>query len=567
MRASQLYFPTLREDPVEAEVVSHKFMLRAGFIRKVASGIYNLLPLGNMVVRNIEEIVRDEMTKAGAQEILMPSVIPSELWNRSGRWGVYGKELLRIKDRHDREYCMGPTHEEVVTDLVKDELKSYKNLPLTLFQIQTKFRDEIRPRFGLMRGREFTMKDAYSFHATQEDLDDTYRKMYVAYCNIFERCGLEYKVVDADSGNIGGNQSQEFMVVADTGEDEIFSCSECNYSANGELAKGFNPSLDKPRPTESKIRKTSTPKTSTVNELRFYFMTDVKNIVKSIIYLADSEPVMVLVRGDHEVNEIKLQNHLGVEVLILADEGTIERVTGGPMGFSGPIGMAEKIRVIADDSVMKKNKAIVGANEFESHFRGAVIGIDIIPDETIDIRNAVDGDVCPVCQEGLLKSTRGIEVGHIFKLGTKYSEAMGSTFVDKDGKDKPFIMGCYGIGIGRTAASAVEQNHDENGIKWPIPIAPFVVNIIIANIKDEDQVKYAEKIYEQLKADGVSVILDDRRERIGVKFNDAELVGHPLNVIVGKRIQENEVEVMFRDKGIKEVFPIDDAIAIIKDSI
>lgn len=567
MRASQLYFPTLREDPVEAEVVSHKFMLRAGFIRKVASGIYNLLPLGNMVIRNIEEIVRDEMTKAGAQEILMPAVIPDELWKRSGRWNQYGKELLRFNDRHNREFCMGPTHEEVVTDLVQDELKSYKNLPLNLFQIQTKFRDEIRPRFGLMRGREFIMKDAYSFHATEENLDDTYRKMYVAYCNIFERCGLEYKVVDADSGNIGGNSSQEFMVVADTGEDEIYSCLECHYSANGEMASGYNTPLDKPRPTESKMRKTSTPKTSTVEELRFYFMTDIKNIVKSIIYLADCEPVMALVRGDHEVNEIKLQNYLGVDVLILADEGTIERVTGGPIGFSGPIGLKEKIRIIADDAVMKKNKAIVGANEFEAHYRGAVVGIDILPDEVADIRKAVDGDLCPLCKKGTLECKRGIEVGHIFKLGTKYSESMGSTFVDRDGKEKPFIMGCYGIGIGRTAAAAIEQNHDENGIKWPIPIAPFIVNIIIANVKDSAQVEYAEKLYEQLNSDKIKTILDDRAERIGVKFNDAELVGYPLNVIVGNRISDNEVEVMFRDKGIKEAFLLEDALEIIKDSI
>lgn len=568
MKMSQMFIPTLREDPSEAEVVSHKYMLRGGYIRKLASGIYNLLPLGNRVIKKIENIVREEMDSVGALEILMPSIIPHELWVDSGRWDLYGKELLRVTDRHDREFCYGPTHEEVITDLIKDEIRSYKNLPINLYQIQNKFRDEIRPRFGLMRSREFTMKDAYSFHATKEDLDNTFDKMYQAYCNIFERCGLEYKVVDADSGMIGGNESKEFMVTAETGEDEILCCPECGYASNMESAVGYNPPLDKPRPEETKIREVSTPNCKTAEELRFYFMCNLTNIIKSIIYLADDEPVLVMVRGDHEVSDIKLQKILGCKELKLADDETIVRVTGAPVGFAGPVGLQEKIRLIADDAVMKKNRGIIGANKEDYHLRGATIGIDIVPDLEADIRVADEGDSCIKCKLGKYTKTRGIEVGHIFKLGTKYSEAMNATFMDENGKDKPFVMGCYGIGIGRTAAAAIEQNHDEKGIIWPAPISPYLVNIIIASTKNEEQVNAAQELYEKVKEERLDVILDDRNERIGVKFKDAELIGYPINIVIGKRITDGIVEVQFRSNdNKKEEMPISEIVEIIKDMV
>lgn len=567
MKMSEMFIPTLREDPVEAEVVSHKYMLRAGYVRKVAAGIYNLLPLGNRVIQKVSTIVREEMARSGAQEVLMPSVVPAELWVESGRWDKYGKELLRIKDRHDREFCYGPTHEEVITDMVRGELRSYKQLPVNLFQIQTKFRDEVRPRFGLMRGREFLMKDAYSFHADQESLDQTYRKMYETYCNIFTRCGLTYKVVEADTGQIGGNESHEFIVLAETGETDIYYCNDCDHAVTDEMGAAYDPPSEKERPTDTKIRSLPTPNVKTVEEVRFYFMVGADKVAKSLIYLADDVPVMAMVRGDHDVNEIKLAKVLGCTTLTLADEATVERVTGGPLGFSGPVGLVEKIKIVADNAVNNMNRAIIGANQLDTHYRGATLGIDINPDQVADIRSVKADDICPKCKTGRFIHTKGIEVGHIFKLGTKYSEAMSATFTDKEGKDKPFIMGCYGIGIGRTAAAAIEQHHDEAGIKWPVPLAPFKVNIIIVNVKDAQQREVADSLYSAMKEQNVDVLLDDRDERAGVKFKDAELTGIPINIIVGKAIIDGNVEVQFRMDMKKETVAIADVAALVKDVV
>ncbi|HCY37857.1 MAG: proline--tRNA ligase [Candidatus Margulisiibacteriota bacterium] len=565
MKMSELFMPTLREDPVEAEVLSHKYMLRGGFIRKLAAGIYSLLPLGNRVIKKLENIVREEMNNAGAQEIVMPSVIPAELWKESGRWDKYGKELLRINDRHGREFCFGPTHEEVVTNLVKGEVRSYKELPLNLYQIQTKFRDEVRPRFGLMRGREFVMKDAYSFHESPEDLDTTYKKMYEAYCKIFNRCGLQYKVVEADTGLIGGNESHEFIVLAETGETDILYCNECDYATNIDIGKAYNPVSVSTAPRESKLRKVPTPNVKSIDEVRFYFMVNADKVIKSIIYMADKKPIMVLVRGDHRINEDKLKKLFGYTEVILADEEVVLKVTGAKVGFSGPIGLKEKIKIIADEAVMQMNKAIIGANEIDTHYRGALVGEDIVPDVVADIRFIEEGDICLKCNKGKYVKTKGIEVGHIFKLGTKYSEAMNATFSDKNGKDRPFIMGCYGIGIGRTAAAAIEQNHDDAGIKWPSAIAPFEVDIIIVNIKDEEQKRIAQNIYNELKGQNIDTILDDRDERAGVKFKDAELAGFPINVIVGKSITQGTVEVQFRRDAKKENIAIDEIAPLLKE--
>ncbi|NPA95597.1 MAG: proline--tRNA ligase [Thermodesulfobacteria bacterium] len=547
MRYSKFFIPTLKEVPAEAEIASHKLMLRAGMIRKIASGLYTYLPLGLRAIRKVENIVRQEMNRSGAVELLMPLVQPAELWKESGRWDHYGKELLRFKDRHGRDFCLGPTHEEVITDLIRKHIRSYRDLPLNLYQIQTKFRDEIRPRFGLMRAREFIMKDAYSFSATEESLDEIYQTMYKTYCRIFERCGLDFRPVEADTGSIGGHASHEFMVLADTGEDDIACCTKCNYAANTELAEVKKLQQQEPfAPGSEALKKVSTPGRKTVEEVTEFLNKKANDLIKTLIFLADEKPVAALVRGDHEINEVKLKKVLGAEELEMAGAETVEALTGAPVGFAGPLGLPDDVKVVADHSVAYMKDFVAGANEKDAHYTGLNWKRDLDVVSTHDIRVITEADPCPRCGAPI-EIKRGIEVGHIFKLGTKYSEAMGATFLDSNGKEKPIIMGCYGIGIGRTVAAAIEQNHDERGIIFPVPIAPFEVIISLINVKDEKMSLIAKKLYDTLFENGIEVLFDDRNERPGVKFKDSELIGIPFRVTVGKKaVEEGVVEVTDR---------------------
>ncbi len=565
MRYSGMFIPTLKEVPAEAEVVSHKLMLRAGMIRKLASGLYTYLPLGLRSIRKVEQIVREEMNAAGAQELLMPIVQPAELWQESGRWDHYGKELLRFKDRHQRDYCLGPTHEEVITDIVRREVRSYRNLPLNLYQIQTKFRDEIRPRFGLMRGREFIMKDAYSFDADEESLDRQYRAMYQAYCNIFERCGLEYRPVEADTGSIGGHASHEFMVIADTGEDQIACCTACDYAANVELAPVRHDKTEKtPGECGEKLERVSTPGVHTVEEVAAFLKTKPEDIVKTLILMADDEPVVAFIRGDRELNEVKLQRVLGAETMEMADDNTVRKITGAPAGFAGPVGLSPKVRKVADHSVAGLSCFTSGANEEDAHVINVSWGRDAELPDLYDLSVITESDPCPACG-GKIELKRGIEVGHIFKLGTKYSEALGATFLDSNGREQPIIMGCYGIGIGRTVAAAIEQNHDEKGIIFPQPVAPFDVIISLLDERDQELCATAEEMADQLERDGLEVLLDDRKERPGVKFKDSELIGIPIRITIGKKFKKTgEVEVTPRATGETRNVPATDAVSTVK---
>jgi len=556
----------MKEDPTEAEVVSHRLMLRAGMIRKLAAGIYTYLPLGNRVFRKVADIVRQEMDAAGALEILMPSIQPAELWRESGRWDYYGSELLRIKDRHDRDFCYGPTHEEVVTDLVRREVKSYRQLPMNLYQIQTKFRDEIRPRFGLMRGREFIMKDAYSFHKDETQAEKEYWNMYETYKRIFTRCGLDFRAVEADTGNIGGSFSHEFMVLAETGEDSIASCGSCEYAANVEKARAGAPGEPDPF-DELEMEKVQTPEKRTVEEVTRFLKVNARRLVKTLIYLADGEPVAALVRGDHELNEIKLKNVLDANEVALADKDTVEKVTEAPSGFAGPVGL-RGMRVIADGSVKPMKNFVVGANEQDAHYVNVNHGRDFAVDRFEDIRNVVKGDPCPKCSSGGLEIHRGIEVGHIFMLGTKYSEALGCTYLDEDGSEKPMVMGCYGIGVTRTAAAAIEQNHDEYGIKWPAPLTPYDVLVLPLNVNSEPVMKAAQKVYESLIGAGADTLMDDRDERAGFKFKDADLIGIPVRVVIGdKGLKEGVVEIKDRRTGEVNRVAVDDAAGAAMEAV
>jgi prolyl-tRNA synthetase len=550
MRYSNYFIPTLKDDPSDAEVVSHKLMIRGGMIRKLAAGIYNYLPLGLRSIGKVEAIVREEMNKAGAIELLMPAVLPGELWEESGRWDYYGKELLRFKDRADREFCIGPTHEEIITDIVRRDISSYKQLPVNLYQIQTKFRDEIRPRFGVMRAREFIMKDAYSFDATVEGAEKSYWSMYEAYTRIFERCGLEFRAVLADTGNIGGNFSHEFMVLAPTGEDIIMSCDKCDYAANLELAEIGDQEVAEYISEESSdsIKEVHTPNLKSVEEVAQQLNVKPSNLIKTMIVEVDGNLIAALVRGDYELSLTKLRKSLGAEIVELATPDQILEATGGPMGFSGPVGL--KIRKVADISVKTMGTSVTGANKADYHVINVNLGKDFEINEFYDIRVASDGDKCPKCDGGSLVSTRGIEVGHVFMLGTKYSEAMNATFVDSDGKEKPFIMGCYGIGIGRTVAAAIEQNHDESGMIFPKSLAPFQVTVLPLKIKDERILAESERIYSELIEAGYEAIIDDRDVGPGFKFKDAELIGIPIIVAVGPRtIKDDEAEVKVRKTG------------------
>lgn len=565
MKLSQMHLPTLKEDPAEAEIISHKLMLRAAMIRKLAAGIYSYLPLGLRALRKVENIVREEMDRAGAQEVLLPAVQPAELWEESGRWGLYGPELLRIKDRHNREFCFGPTHEEVITDLVRRDVRSYRELPMNLYQIQTKFRDEIRPRFGLMRGREFLMKDAYSFDVDQDKSAESYEAMRQAYHRIFERCGLKFKEVQADSGNIGGSFSAEFMVLADSGEDAIVSCDSCDYAANMEKATVRIKQAQLFGGELLPADKVETPDKHTIEEVAAFLKIEPAATVKTLILLADEKPVAALVRGDHELNMIKLQRHLKADVLEMAPPEVIEKVTGAPVGFSGPVGLS--LPTIADHALKNMANFVVGANAKDLHFVNVNIGRDFDASDFADIREAMAGDGCPMCDAGTLAIFRGIEVGHIFRLGTKYSESLNCTFLDENGDLKPMIMGCYGIGVGRTVAAAIEQNHDKDGIIWPLPIAPF--EVLLTTIAPKDEVlETADKLYAELKNAGIEVLYDDRDERPGVKFKDADLIGVPIRVTVGKKaLAEGCVELKYRTEGQFEKIKLESILEIVKTAI
>lgn len=562
MRWTRTFIHTLRHDPSDAEVVSHRLMVRAGLIARAAAGIYSSLPLGLRAIAKLEKIVREEMERAGSVELVMPAVQPAELWQESGRWGRYGAELLRVKDRHDRDFCIGPTHEEVVTDLVRRAVTSWRQLPVSLFQIQTKFRDEVRPRFGLMRGREFLMKDAYSFHADWADLDLTYRAMESAYRAVFERCGLRFTQVEADTGNIGGSESHEFMVLADTGEDALLSCPSCGYGANVEKASSgqLPPPPGWPLEPADRPRAVATPGMRSVEEVASFLGLATSHLVKTLLFETEAGPVAVLIRGDLEVNEVKLANALDCRELALAEPGRILALTGGPQGFSGPVGL-EGLRLLADPTVMSLEVAATGANREDTHLVGVVPGRDFAPSSVVDLRLARAGDPCPGCG-GSLEQRRGIEVGHIFKLGTKYSEAMACVYQDAEGAERPMVMGCYGLGIGRTVAAAIEQSHDERGIVWPLPLAPYEIVLAVLNVDRPEVVEAADALYAELVAAGLDVLYDDRRERPGVKFNDMDLIGFPVRVVVGARgLERGEVELSLRSDGVKHQLPRDGAVA------
>lgn len=561
MKMSKLFVQTLREYPSDAEVVSHKLLVKAGYIRKLTSGVYNFLPLMWRVLKKVENIIREEMDNAGAQELLMPFVQPKELWEESGRWEVYGKELMRLKDRHNREMCLGPTHEEIITSIARDGLKSYKQLPVNLYQIQSKFRDEVRPRFGLLRGREFIMKDAYSFATSQEELDKEYKNMWEAYTRIFKRCGLDTKAVQSDSGAIGGSVSHEFMVITDTdaGENDVFYCNDCDYSANSNHAISNLPEAvvdGKDYFKESKI--VDTPNTGSIEELSKFLNCPQTVICKSLVYIVDKAPVIALIRGDKTVEETKLLNAVGGLEIRIATPAEIEDIMkengySAVAGFIGPKGLKKygeyDIKIVADKTVKDLKNFVVGINQTDKHFVGANWGTDLdLPTVVEDIRLVERGELCPQCGKPL-QVTRGIEVGNIFQLGTKYSKPMNAVYLDVDGKAKPYIMGCYGIGVTRTAAAAVEAHYDEFGIKWPIQIAPYHVVIVPVNVKDELQMSVSNNLYKELKAQGIEVVLDDRDERAGVKFKDADLIGFPFRITVGKTIQEGFVEYKIRETG------------------
>ncbi len=548
MRMSRYLLNTLKEVPREAETVSHQLMLRACMIKKLAAGIYNYMPAGYRVIKKIENIIREELDKEGCIEVLMPAVQPAELWEESGRWKHYGKELLRFKDRKGGDFCLGPTHEEVITDLVRKELKSYKQLPLNIYQIQSKFRDEIRPRYGLMRGREFIMKDGYSFDINDEESAKTYKAMYDAYVRIFKRCGLMFRAVEADSGAIGGSYTHEFHVLADTGEDTVLSCSHCEYTSNIEKTECLKPETQESNEELKAVEKVETKDKKSVEEVAEFLKVSEKDLIKTMIFTVDEEyQIAVLVRGDFEINPVKVKNFLGVNSLEMATDEEIEKATGGPSGFSGPLNL--KIDVYGDYSILNMRNSVTGANEKDMHFINVNIDRDFKVKEINDFRVAKEGETCTRCKKGTYHQFKGIEVGQVFRLGTKYSESMNCSFLDENGKSKPAVMGCYGIGVGRTAAAAIEQNHDEYGIIWPVNIAPFQVMVVGLENKDKEIIEKIDNIYEDLKQ-SFEVLYDDRNLRPGFKFKDADLIGIPVQVVVGKKtLEEGLVEIKIRRTG------------------
>ncbi|MFZ5642399.1 MAG: proline--tRNA ligase [Bacillota bacterium] len=565
MKVSEMLIPTLRETPAEAEVVSHQLMVRAGYIRKAAAGVYTFLPLAWRVVKKIEAIVREEMDREGGQEIMMPVIQPAELWLESGRWNVYGPELFRLKDRHGRDFCLGPTHEEIITDLVRGEVNSHKQLPLLLYQMQNKYRDERRPRFGLMRGREFIMKDLYSFDRDEEGLDVSYRKMYDAYTRVFRRCGLKFRPVEADSGAIGGNDTHEFMVLADSGEALVVYCpkDDCGYAANVERAVS-PPDISGPKESPKPLETVETPGMRTVDEVTGFLQISPDKLIKTLIYNTEKGPVAALVRGDRDVNEIKLMKTVDVLNLELAGHEDVDRITGAAPGFAGPVGLSG-VKLVVDQEVEALSNAVAGSNKKDIHLINVNFGRDFKSDLVADIRAVKAGDPCPQCGSALVEA-RGIEVGQVFKLGTKYSKVLGATYLDDKGQSKPIVMGCYGIGVTRAMAAAIEQNHDENGIIWPASIAPFHVAVITVSVKDSEQAELAEKVYEMLTGAGIETVLDDRNERPGVKFKDADLVGYPIRITVGsKAVASGEVELRLRRGGDTVMVPLKDIVSRVSE--
>ncbi len=568
MKVSQLFFKTLKEVPKEAQITSHQLLFRAGMIQKLASGVYNYLPLALRSIRKIENIIREELEKKGAQEVLMPMVQPAELWQESGRWNYYGPELLRFKDRKGGDFCLGPTHEEVITDMVRRQLKSYKQLPWNLFQIQGKFRDEIRPRFGLMRGREFIMKDGYSFDIDEENAKKTYKKMYDAYNNIFKRCGLKFKAVDAATGAIGGDMSHEFQVLADSGEDAILSCTHCDYAANEEKARTKTMKCELNPEEFKELTEKETPNKKSIEEVSEFLQMPAEKFIKSMLYMIDNEPVLVLVRGDKEVNESKIQTYFQADEIELAPEEIVEKITGASTGFAGPIKLKEKVKIIADYSVTNTHNMVCGANKTDFHLINVNFGRDFSTEIISDFIMTKAGEKCPVCEEGTLESYRGIEVGQVFYLGTKYSEKMKCDYLDKNGKAQHAVMGCFGIGVGRTMQASIEQNHDDFGIIWPVAIAPYEAIVLPLQMNKEEVVTKSEEIYKQLKNAGIDALIDDRNERAGFKFKDADLVGYPIQIVIGaKSLEKGIVEIKIRKTGEKFEKPVEKILDFVKEYI
>lgn len=547
MRQSLTLIPTLREVPADADAKSHQLLLRAGFIRQNTSGVYSYMPLAYKVIKNIQTIVREELEKINAVEMLMPALQQAETWQESGRWYTYGPELMRLKDRHGREFALGATHEEVVTSLVRDEVKSYKRLPLTLYQIQSKYRDEKRPRFGLLRGREFIMKDAYSFHASEESLDETYQNMYGAYTNIFARCELNVRPVIADSGAMGGKDTHEFMALSEIGEDTIAYSDESTYAANIEMAEVINRDVSSSEEPKA-LEKVHTPDVKTIEELSGFLDISPEACIKSVLCKADDRFVLVLVRGDHEVNDIKVKNLLQAEVVELASREEVVQQLGTEPGFVGPVEVSKEVEVYADLAVKAMVNAVAGANEQDYHYKNVNVVRDAAIKEYADLRFIQEGDPSPD-GKGTIRFAEGIEVGQVFKLGTRYSEAMNATYLDENGRSQPMLMGCYGIGISRTLSAIAEQHHDEKGLIWPKSVAPYDLHILALNMKNDAQKELAEKLYETFKTEGYDVLFDDRAERAGVKFADSDLIGLPIRITVGKRADEGIVEVKIRKTG------------------
>lgn len=552
MKMSKMYMPTLKEIPSDAEIPSHQLLLRAGMIRQLVSGIYSYLPLGYRVIRKIEQIVREEMDNAGSQELLMSAIQPKELWEATNRWEDFGPEMWKVKDRNNREFCLGPTHEEYFTNLIKDEIKSYKQLPLNLYQIQTKYRDEKRPRFGLMRCREFIMKDAYSFDTNEENMVKAYDIMWEAYDKVFTRLHLNYKIVEGDTGAMGGKKSHEFMAMSDIGEALVAFCDSCNYAATDEKATvvyNTKESLDE----ELEMERVSTPSVTTIDELRSFLNLDGSKFAKALVYNEKGKPVMAIIPGDRELNETKLNNYLGVAEhdIELADEEMIKDITGANVGFTGPVGLKKEVKIIVDSSIVNMKNLVVGGNETDYHIKNVNFNRDFKGEIADDLLQVREGDKCPKCN-GHLQMERGIEVGNIFQLGTKYSQGIGSKFLDENGKEQLFQMGSYGIGVSRSVAAIIEQYHDEKGIVWPLNVAPYHVIITVINIKNEEQMNLAEEIYRDLLNVGAEVLLDDRNERAGIKFNDRDLIGIPIRITVGKMAGEGIVEYSLRNLEEKE---------------
>ena len=566
MYYSKMFIPTLKQSPADAEVISHQLMVRAGMIRQLAAGIYSILPLGLRVLKKVEQIIREEMNRIGGQEMFLPSIQPAELWQESGRWELYGKELLRLKDRHDREFCYGPTHEEVITDIIRGEVKSYRQLPLLLYQIQTKFRDEVRPRFGVMRGREFTMKDAYSFHADEASVQEMYEHMKQAYSNTFRRCGLEFKIVEADSGTIGGGFSHEFMVLADSGEDAVAFCDTCDYASNIEKAPSRTPGPVTPPKKLDALKKIPTPGKKSVEDVTQFLKVSPQQIVKTIVLENENGLVAGLVRGDRQLNTVKLKNLIGCDWLNPAPESLIASKTGVPCGFIGPVEL--DMKVYADHEVTVMHNFVTGANSPDAHYTGVQFERDLNVAQVGDLHEVREGDPCPKCEGGRYQVKRGIEVGHIFILGTKYSSIMKAHYLDDQGRQNPMIMGCYGIGVGRTAAAAIEQNHDDKGIVWPVPLAPFQVVVIPVKFDEDRQRQASEEAYRVLGDLGIETLLDDRPERLGVKFKDAELLGIPLQIVIGpKHLDAGKIELKSRKTGDSELIDFPAGLQIIPEKL